>query len=409
VTILIWFTACAGVLTYHATGAHFHAIMMTTLLIAAACALGLHAGILSVQSALAEKGVDNRNHRPKAVLAFVTGALAISVAAGIAALGLLLVPKSQLLGESGLMDFAIITIVASAAAGLLGAIAAGFIDGAPRVSLETPGFRLWRGPEPVSWRAWPTTIRRRRVHGIWDRMGEVLRQTLIRLADALRILSVASARATVNLLITAARMSVNGLIRCVNFVFRLIVILLRGIVAGLVSTWWFCSNAAELTTLYLLYAIVAAGLPIAVLIVAAGLTTVSAEDTRLYLISGSLVALLHLGMRAILGVAAITLAWITIASQHVSDSLRSARHSAMMFVPYALILVAAGGWIVGIPGTLGHGPIHVGWVTLVSTSALVASLVWSQFIKKVQDESEADAGVPTIGTGRSHSWRRAHR
>jgi len=412
-TILTWFAACAGTLIYHLTRSHFHAIMITALIIAAACALGLHSGIQSVQGALAEKGVNNRDDRPKPVLAFVTAAFVISAAAGIAALGLLLAPEALLLGESRLMPFAVITAVAATAAGLLGAVVAGLIDGAPRVSLETPGFRTWRGPEPVSWRARPTAIRRRRIHTIVDRMGEVFRKALIRLADALRILSVVSARATVNLLLTAARMSANGLIRCVNFVFKLIVILLRGIVAGLSSTWWFCSNAVELTILDLLYAIVAAGLPVAALFVAAGLTTVSAGDTRLYLISGSLGALLHLGFQATLGIAALTLAWITLASQGVMDSLRSARRSAMIIVPYSLILVAAGGWIVGIPGTLGHGPIHVGWVTLVSTSALVISLVWSQFIKKAQDESEADTGIPTMETGRSqnrqHAGRRAYR
>jgi hypothetical protein len=400
-TILVWFAACVGTLTYHITGPHFHAIMLTTLTIVAACALGLHAGVLSVQGALAEEGVNNHNHRPKAVLAFVTSALVVFAAAGIAALSLLLVPESLLLDDSRLMRFAVITAIAAAAAALLGAVVAGLIDGAPRVSLETTGFPAWRGPEPVTWRAEPTAIRHRRVHTIVDRMGEVLRKALIRLADALRILSVASARATVNLLLTAARISVNSLIRSVNFVFKLIVILLRGIVAGLLSAWWFCSNAADLAISNLLYAVVAAGLPVAALFVAAGLTTAAAGDTRTYLISGSLAALLHLGIRVILGITALTLAWITLASQSVRESLQSASRSAMITIPYALILVAAGGWIVGIPGTLGYGPIHVGWVTLVSTSALVISLVWSQFIRKTQDESEADRGFPSMKAGRS--------
>jgi hypothetical protein len=291
--------------------------------------------------------------------------------------------------------------VAVFALGLLSAVVAGFIDGAPRISRDIPGFRAWRGPKPVSWRVRRTTIRRRRIHTVVDRMGEVLRHALIRLADALRILSVASARTVANLFLTAIRLFVNGLIQCVNFIFRLIILVLRGIVAGIASTWWFCSNAARLVILYLLYAMVAAGLPVAALLLAAALVSESAGETRRYLISGSLVALLHFGVLAILGITALTTAWITLASQGLRLSLRSAGRSASITGPYALLLVAAGGWIVGLPGTFGHGRIHVGWVTLVSTSALAVAFVWSQFINKPQDEPEADTRIPAWQIGQS--------
>jgi hypothetical protein len=101
-TILIWFVACAATLSYHLTGSHFRAIMVTTLLIAAACALGLHSGILSVQATLDDETVTNGDHRPRAVLAFVTGALIVSAAAGLAALSLLLFPEPYCLANPGL-------------------------------------------------------------------------------------------------------------------------------------------------------------------------------------------------------------------------------------------------------------------------------------------------------------------
>jgi hypothetical protein len=268
------------------------------------------------------------------------------------------------------------------------ATVSGLLDGVPRISLVTAAFPTWRGAKPVSWRAARTAIRRRQIHTIVDRMGDVLRRALIHLADALRILSAASARTAANLLLAAVRILLNSLIQVANFILKLITILVRALVAGLKSAWWFCSNAAELAILYLIYTIAAAGLPTVALFVAAACTSASAGQALSYLVSGSLIALLQFGALAALGIAALTAAWIALASQRLNTSFRSAFRSASITSPYGLLLVATGGWIVGLPGTFGHGRIHVGWVTLISTGALMIAFAWSQFTNKPQDDSE---------------------
>lgn len=399
--VFVWFVAYSFALTYHYTGSHSHAIMVTALILVAACALGLHSGVLSVQKVLTTGAIKNDDHRPTAVLAAVTGTLVISAAAAVIALSLLLVPSGLLVGESRLMHAAIVTAIAAVALSLLIAVVGGLVDGAPRVSLVTPGIPVWQGPGLVTWRAQRTAIRHRRIRTIVDRMGEVLRHSLIRLADALHISSVATARIAYNLLLMAIHHLANGLIRCANLIFKLIVILLRGILSGLASAWWFGSRATGTIITSLLYAGFAAGLPIIAIFITAGLTIVSAEQTRSYLIYGSLISLLRFCAVAVLEVLVLTVAWIILASQPVRDSLRSVRRSASITAPYALILTAAGGWIVGLPGTFGPGRIHVGWVTLVSTSALVIALIFTQFTNKTHEESEGDAGIPRGGTARS--------
>jgi hypothetical protein len=91
----------------------------------------------------------------------------------------------------------------------------------------------------------PNPYRRRRIHNIMDRLGEVSRHALIRLADALRISSVAATRTIVNLLLAAARIIVNSLIYCVNFVVRMVTLAARAILSGIVSAWWFLSKSYD--------------------------------------------------------------------------------------------------------------------------------------------------------------------
>jgi hypothetical protein len=407
-TVAVWFVAVIATLIYHYTKSGVHATMIIALVIIAACALGLHSGSKAVQVAMDEAAVKNDDRRPRSVLAFVAAAFTVAAAGGAAAAGLFLIPHSLVPGKSWLMPAVAITL-AALAFGLLIAIVAGLFDGAPRVSLDTPCIGAWAGIPLVTWSAQPTRIRRRRVHTVIDRMGEVLRRAIIRAADALHVASKASARTIVNILLTAVRLFVNWLIRCINFVVKIVVVICRALVAGVRSALWFCRHAAELVIFYLTYAIIAAGMPVTALFIGAGFAAVSAENTLRYLISGSLIGLLLFGLFASLGILLLTVAWITLVSQRLSLSLRSAQRSASIAAPYGLLLVAVGGWIVGLPGTFGHGRIHVGWVTLVSTGILAAVFVWSQFINKAQDETEPDSTVPADSTRQSPDWQNTGR
>ncbi len=379
-TILLWVVACASALTYR--GTHAHTVLASALLIGAAVVLAVQASVEATASAQDQDLVPNTEHRSRAALAFITTTLVVSATAALA-----LAVAYGLQAASGFSPTKamVITTASALALTLLASVASGFVDGISRISLRAPAFQAWDGPDPVTWRRQRAEIPHRRVRTLPDRVGEVTRQALIRLADGLGVLAVASARVTANFMFTVIRLLANIAISCANLAIRAFTILYRVVIATITSTWWFCSRALALAVEAVIHTLVAAGFPIALLGTAAGLTLYSAEETQRYLADGSLGALLGLGILAVLGYAALTTAWITLASQPLTKSWRSACRTAVTSMAYALLFLAVGGWIVGLPGTLGHGHIRFGWVTGVSTGILIAAFIWSQFIKKPQD------------------------
>jgi hypothetical protein len=72
-----------------------------------------------------------------------------------------------------------------------------------------------------------------------------------------------------------------------------------------------------------------------------------------------------------------TLAWILLCGLPWRRYTASLVHSAGIASANGLLLLAVGGWVVGVPGLLGHGPIRVGWLTLAATAVLTAATLWS--------------------------------
>ena len=59
----------------------------------------------------------------------------------------------------------------------------------------------------------------------------------------------------------------------------------------------------------------------------------------------------------------------------VASGLRTAGIAA----PHAFVVLTVGGWVTGLPGTFGFGPVHVGWVTGIATGLLAVAFVWSRW------------------------------
>jgi hypothetical protein len=59
--------------------------------------------------------------------------------------------------------------------------------------------------------------------------------------------------------------------------------------------------------------------------------------------------------------------------------------------------VAAGGWLLGLPGTFGYGPIRVGFLTLTSTALIIVALVLRPLLNRVQGQS----GPPQVSEVRA--------
>jgi hypothetical protein len=130
--------------------------------------------------------------------------------------------------------------------------------------------------------------------------------------------------------------------------------------------------------------------PFACLFLAAWLTYLFAEQVRVYLAAGSLYALGALLTNGTGAVLSLTIAWIALSQQPIRLAARSAGLTLSASGANILILTSIGGWTLGLFGTLGHGPIRVGWVTATSTVILVASMVWSGVKNRHRHDSGTD-------------------
>ncbi len=388
-TALIWAAACTVAFTYDRVASQAHALIVTILLIAGACALGLHVAVLAVDGALDEDGKPDEA-RPRRVLAFVVTLFTLSGTGGLIATCLLALPGSLLAARADLLRASEILGAASLGCGLLVALLAGIAHWAVHVSRAAPEIPRWGGQAPVRWRVSRSVIPRRRARTIVDRIGDVAWRALLRLAESLRIVACAAARGTVNILFTAARLLANAFIFCLNFVIRVIVVAARCLIAGVARALWVCLTAVGLILTFLLYAVIVAALPIGALVGAAVAMLAAAQETERYLLTGSLTALLLFAVLAVAGLALVTASWIGSATHPLRKCLASAQRSAIITAPYLLIFVAVGGWMVGLPGMLGHGRIHVGLVTIASSVLLLGSLVWSHFSRGAQEDEDAE-------------------
>jgi hypothetical protein len=113
--------------------------------------------------------------------------------------------------------------------------------------------------------------------------------------------------------------------------------------------------------------------PIGCFLIAAFAALSFARHDLDYLITGSLQALGLLFAHLLVATVALTAAWIALSREPMSRALRSAGLTLSNFGARLVIVVAVGGWIVGLYGYFGDGPIRVGWVTFGATLILILS------------------------------------
>lgn len=108
------------------------------------------------------------------------------------------------------------------------------------------------------------------------------------------------------------------------------------------------------------------------LIAAAVLAVALSGEITLYLVDGPLAALgAGVGL-SVLAVAVCFAATERLSSEATRDVARAQFRLIDRATLDLAIFVVAVGWVVGIPGSLGYGPIRVGWATVVGTIVLAA-------------------------------------
>ena len=271
----------------------------------------------------------------------------------------------------------LIGIATGAAGAMLIAAIAGAVTGQSRVDTLVKEIVSARATAwAVNWQA-----KARSVVGL-----AALQRALMEFADRVRAVMVATARGMVNLLLRAAHIVQVVGCRLINWSYRQAVIALRRIAAAVVGT-------AEVLVRALLLGWLVAGRTSRVIVVpavavaaGAAAAVLGADYALRYLLDEGLGVLGPLALVAVGGLLALTLLWISLSGlpligpqdqQGRSGSVFSWGRSATISAPHLIVAFTLGGWIVGLPGTLGHGPIKLGPVTITSTVLLIAVLAWT--------------------------------
>jgi hypothetical protein len=369
---VFWITATVIALIYHAVGARSDAVTVAVLLIAGGCGLAAHSGFFAIFVALGDDG-----KRPRQAIALVAAALVVAAAAGTTFLAFELVPMPFPLDEGLIKSIALYTAGVAVAFGVVVALAVGMVDGPRGRSPRVPEIEEWAGFRPVGWQGTRKPVLHRPSSGI-DVIYELIARAAIRVRNAVVVVAWMLARKSVNFVLGTARVVVNSLIYAANVAINLCYLIVWVAWLALGATVSILFGAAELAVWYVFYALVVLVLPVSALAVAAATLPWLAEETRRYLLDGSLAVLAEFVLLSVMAITALTAAWILLANQRLNVSVSSVRHSAGNVSPYVLLLVTAGGWLVGLPGSLGYGRVHLGWVTFLSTALLVTLLIWSR-------------------------------
>jgi hypothetical protein len=226
-------------------------------------------------------------------------------------------------------------------------------------------------PQPVRWGRERAVVTRRHRHGL----VENLRATVELFRKRLKIAAKRLAASLATMSKVAVWILMTNLVNFANWLWRLLVRTWRRIVAATVEAVRLLGRSAHLGVLGGAMAgrviVAVAGL----LVLLAILGAVGGEANRAYLAEGGLAPLFTVGLVATALVMTLYVLAGLLSRTPPRRLVASAGRTAAVVLPQGLLLVAVGGWAVGLPGTLGHGPIRVGLVTVVASIILLVAVL----------------------------------
>jgi hypothetical protein len=374
VTAALWLAISGLALAFPLTDAHFHAVAAAFLLVVMTGTTLLsmfHAAPLDEDAAGIASGLAARQ------LLGAMGSLAIGFASPLA--DWVWQAQGSAIGRVAFFAAAVL-----AAGTLVTAIVGGFVESAKR-SDDRPVPKIGSPEKPAMLprKAKATTARRGR--SSMGQIGDILVQAVDRLWAMLHNAKEVIRTVSIYVLRTVAYVIWKLVISLVNWVVKVLVLTWRYVAAGVKKTVLLGRRAVVDAVVALVWAAIFVLVPVSALAGTGLLVASSADETRRYIATGALSVLLQIIVVQFLALLLATVAWIMLASQRRRDSLASAQSSATITAPY-LLFVAAGGWLLGLPGTFGHGPIRVGFLTLTSTALIVVALVLRPRLNQMQDQ-----------------------
>jgi hypothetical protein len=193
-----------------------------------------------------------------------------------------------------------------------------------------------------------------------------------------------------NLVRSIAYQFLRAAVRVANWSHRQAVIMARRIGATARCAALILRDAAVTWCAALGHTVRVLVVPIAAVGVAVTLITFGGHELLKYLVVGG-AANLGGGVLDVALLAACTcVAWLALCSEPIDRALHSAAHNALRTFEHLVVLTGVGGLVVGLPGTLGHGRIHIGMLTLTLDVLMVSFAAYSYFRDRQHGEPPAD-------------------
>lgn len=366
---VLFIISCIAAVISRAIGTHAQIVTMAVLLI-----IGIAAFALYTLGDAVDTGVRVSRRQELRALAVVV-AIVFIVAAGCLVASFALRLESSVLpgNENGIADVMLILAFALLALAVLILIISSLIVGVRYVRSDVRGIPVPDPPRSITLPGRTSVTRgnyrQNTPGGIIETFSRVIYQVLALMVDV----GLAMARILANLLVRAAYEFVRLLINLLNLILRLIVLAARWVMSAAVTAVQVFRYAILIVWDSICFTVISFAIPVSALGITPWLLMAIADETLRYLRHGSLVLLRDLFALGLAAAALLVISFIILANQSLRESMRSFKDSAGPTFAYGSVVFVAGSWLLGIPGSLGHGHIHIGLLTISSTCLIAAA------------------------------------
>lgn len=407
VASLLWVIGSVVPFVVHATPGRFHVISAAVVVVVAATVLSIYALSYAVdwippagtRAVLRYRvyGWDSST-----VVAWVAGVLCVAAWSAIA--GVVVRSEWHLLPGTESALSTVLLIIAAIAFGISALIVSvsGAIIGADVVPTTVPQFQ---GPRRPRRRSQTPRSLTRRSRGTRDTFGiiiETLAWVFASMVVAAGNMLVLIGLFAIHSAALACYVLARAMVMAANMIIRVAVITARWVRATMIIAVRISWHAVVAVWQGMTDVIVSVVVPVSALLGTPWIIAAAAGETRRYLLRGPLAALLLLFVLLLVAAVSTLGTWTILANQHPRESFMSAGRSIPVTIGYGVPVVLIGGWVLGIPGELGYGRIHLGPLTYALTAA-AAIAVAAYFLRRqraAQPAPSTAAYRPAVHGGR---------
>ncbi|MEV6527260.1 hypothetical protein AB0M43_35555 [Longispora sp. NPDC051575] len=375
----LWAVACVLGMLAAWTGEGTHRVIGTGVLWVLAAASALYAGQSAARYAVARHSAAIDPAAPPRMPAHAAAAVAAAVLVVPVTAGLALAHR---FGPSGwvltLPPAVTVWLSGATLAGALGVllltVIVGFLHGSALIDRTVhPLLGMPVRPRRLGWALARRSGGRGLPRTMLERFGETATDTAWRAVSSLVLV----VRMLAEVLRVSAYYCTVAAAHVLNWAHRQAWIFARRVRKAMTCAGWALRDGASVATVVavdLLRIVVA---PVVLAGGAIGFLLVGVDGVRGYLVADSWPDLAVAVAACLATTCLLAAVCVGLHGAPFRAGLSAIRRTTELTLPQLVLLAAVGGWILGLPGTLGHGPVHVGALTVTLTILLVAMAGWT--------------------------------